>query len=322
MKRLLLVFAVALAVFGSACADDLPAASLVIKSRPIGVRISVLGEPERSEPQPGERVRAEWWFVDPAEQQPLSWLFVTCPLADTFFGAPDCAGDVQIPDEAVQLEPALATPDFEITAPSLEELEGAEQLLMLGFVCVDGEVNLDIDTDAGFPQICVDPDKESHLIALIVPIDFDGTANRHPAFDELTFDGAPWTYEPTPDTPLVGCAGIEDLPEVTVSADGDVNVITLSAVDGSRETFTALVGDPLEEVERVEELQVSNLLDFGELERTFSFFDDTTSAPELDYLPPVPSEIDDSGTLARFYFVMRDLRGGIDRADRAVCLRR
>lgn len=322
MRPLLVVFAFACAALGMACSDDLTPASFVIKSRPIGAHISVVGEPERSEPRPEETVRAQWWFVDPAGQQPLSWLFVTCPLAPTFFGAPRCAGEPQIPAGAVQLEPALATPDFEIVAPSLEELDGAEELLMLGFVCVDGEVNLDIDMDEGFPQICVDPERQSHLIALIMPVDFDDTPNRHPAFGELTFDGAPWTFSPVAETPLVGCADVEGLPQVTVTEGGDLNIITLAAAEGSRETFAALEGDPPEEVERVEDLQISNLLDFGEIERTFSFVDDTTPRPELDYAPPARADIDETGSLARFYFVMRDLRGGIARADRAVCLRR
>jgi hypothetical protein len=68
-----------------------------------------------------------------------------------------------------------------------------------------------------------------------------------------------------------------------------------------------------------EELQVSHFTTAGKLERAFTVFEasDTNLVARVSW--KAPSEVPQDG-FARIFFVVRDLRGGSDWIERAVCI--
>jgi hypothetical protein len=74
-----------------------------------------------------------------------------------------------------------------------------------------------------------------------------------------------------------------------------------------------------------EALQFSHYTTAGQTSRAFSAVEPTDPASEpetLDWAPPALDTIPAGGRLVRFTWVVRDLRGGFGRADRALCVRR
>ena len=68
-----------------------------------------------------------------------------------------------------------------------------------------------------------------------------------------------------------------------------------------------------------EELQVSHFTTAGELERAFTVFEasDTNLAARVSWKAPKSGPVDG---VVRFFFVVRDMRGGSDFIERAVCI--
>jgi hypothetical protein len=72
----------------------------------------------------------------------------------------------------------------------------------------------------------------------------------------------------------------------------------------------------------VENLQITLLTDDGEMEQSITFLDDDHPIREIDWTPPSVDRVALGGTVVRFHFVMRDGRGGISFAERALCVTR
>jgi hypothetical protein len=140
-------------------------------------------------------------------------------------------------------------------------------------------------------------------VRLDVPVATETLSNRNPALDAdaISFDGFVWNAG-------TDCA---ELPEV---GPGSKHTLSLALAEDDREPLvTKYSADPERET-----LRVSHFSTHGELERAFSSFG--ADARELDarlsWIAPRAAE---SGDIMRFYFVVRDLRGGSDWLERAVC---
>jgi len=293
------------------CSNDFTSATLVDHARVLGARIEVVGDSTRSNPAPLESADVSWLITYPAQPEPLSWAFIVCVPEPTSFGEPSCAANIGAP--TIQLEPALAVPTLHIDVPDEATLGDASQLLVLGSICANGQVNVDVEARAA----CADPEDYGTLVVLQVPIDRDGMANQNPAFDGVMLDGAALDYVAPSDAAATGCAG-GDAPTITWRED--VAPAELSAVDGSRETYSELRGVPPEPTPRTEDLQVENLTTAGEMDQHFAFFDDRNPTLSLEWTLPLLEEVAADGTLARFTFTMRDGRGGFAFTQRAVCV--
>jgi len=313
-RQALLAF-VSLATLGalsaSGCSNNFRPASLVNHARPLGARVEVVGDPTRSTPRPGESVNVRFLVGFPAEDQTLSWAFFTCVPVSTSFGAPQCAHGVGAP--AGQLEPVLGAPHVELTIPDEATLGGANQLVMLGSICAQGQVN----TDPTVQTACVDPDGDGTIVTLQVPIERDGMSNHHPSFDAVSLNDAVLDYVAPVNAPATGCAG-GDAPQIVWSQD--VVALTLTAVDGSRETYTVDRGAPPVATDITEELLVEDLSTAGAIDLHFAFFDDLHDVIDLEWTLPLLPDVAGDGSLVRFTFTMRDGRGGFDFISRAVCL--
>ena len=58
----------------------------------------------------------------------------------------------------------------------------------------------------------------------------------------------------------------------------------------------------------------------GDFPGAYSFFDDTPNTPTIKWTMPARGAIADDGLLVRFWFVLRDGRGGSSYVQRAICV--
>jgi hypothetical protein len=113
--------------------------------------------------------------------------------------------------------------------------------------------------------------------------------------------------------PSGACSGL-GLPEISLG--GGQHQIQISLPDSVRE---ALPRHSSVDAAR-EELRISHFSSLGELERPFSEIlpEETAVSASVGWKPPKSAAPD--GELVRFWFVVRDLRGGSDFTERALCL--
>jgi hypothetical protein len=160
------------------------------------------------------------------------------------------------------------------------------------------------------PSTCASGD-QTLAVTLEVDLATSAEANRNPSFDsaELSIDGEP--LGPPPALPSA-CAGA-GLREV---AAGSVHRFELRFPESARDP---LVGSDDTEV-AVESLLLSHFASSGELERAFSPIptEAATISTNIEWI--APGDPGASGRLARFWFVIRDLRGGSDFVERALCV--
>lgn len=301
MNRRLLFVALSLA----ACAPELDPPSLLERTRVVGARVEVVGDPGRATPRPGEAATITWLITGPApDPAALSWAFVVCPGAGA---EPICAGEPLALSRGHE-----SAPVFTLPVPSAEQLGGIRQLVVLGRICVGSDPVIDEVT--GIPRCA--GDGEGTTAGVSIPIETADVSNRNPdlAAAALTFGGAPWTGRAE-----AGCAA---LPEVRAGSKD--HVIGLETAAADRETYVAMLGDPPQPTQRREWLQISQFTTQGKLDRSFSSIeaDDTRARPAVDmkWSAPAADRVPPAGLVVRFVFVARDLRGGIDWTDRAVCV--
>ncbi|HET9929643.1 MAG TPA: hypothetical protein VFQ35_03105, partial [Polyangiaceae bacterium] len=193
-------------------------------------------------------------------------------------------------------------PAFVFDVPA--ELDAVEtpRFALLGSVCANG---------VGSATGCASGDE--------LPVSLDlffaatETTNENPSIpgDAIALDDVTWS----PGEPPTGaCSGL-GLPEVSLSAGQ--HQIQISLPESVRE---ALPQHSSADAPR-EEIRFSHFASAGELERPFSAVlpGDASVTTKLSWKPP--KSVASSGELVRFWFVVRDLRGGSDFTERALCLR-
>jgi hypothetical protein len=270
------------------CSDPLKDAQLVVEPRVLGARVEVEGEPERASPAPGEAASVRWLVVAPEPDPLLGWSLGVCSAAPEGSGLPACAEApfaVASADEPVAGEPRL---DFVVPAETT-----ATALAVLGSVCPGSAP----DGAGG----CSEPGGTA------VSFDFalaPGELNFNPSIEPeaLSFDGAVW--QAGSDCALV--------PSVAPSSG---HAIALLLDEGDREPITPETSaDPDREV-----LQASHFATGGELQRAFTIIqaDQSDLGVSLEWKAPAAAP---EGGLIRFFFVVRDARGGSDWLERALCV--
>ena len=265
---------------------------------------------------------------------PLQWSLVACIPAATFIGPPICTNQIDPCDgcEGKPPEDPLAFPVVQFQVPTEADLEarGASSVLVQGAICANGPpASEDVilrfilgETDDLDP--CEDPDNEGRFVTAEIPIERDpANPNLNPEILSVTYDGRAWPppYDQgVPRTaPRTGCLDeLETLPEEVRNqhpiAGSQGETINLAVTSESLQTFT------VDNVEDIEEIQVSWLSDGGDFERTFSFISDPDFPSVLTAWRPLPVNEED-GLLVRFNFVVRDGRGGVSFVERGLCVR-
>lgn len=305
------------------CAEPLESITDIIKPRVLGALLRVQGDPTRSTPAPGETIEIELVVADPGPRKGRSWVFVVCAPAETQFDVGACETVIGGPFLSPPLpgpEDPKPAPAFTFEVPDEATLGDATELLVLGAVCADGDIDLTFDPSAFQGDVttanpCVDQEKHGALITMGIPLErASEDRNLIPDFATIDFDGVPWTATAGEADPVDGCAG-GPLPQHPHRVG--LIPVNITLTEGSRETFVN-DRDPPETV--VEEPFVAFYATGGEFEGAYSFFDDTPNDPTLEWTMPGPGAIPETGRVIRFHFVLRDRRGGSSAIERAICV--
>ncbi|HEX6767023.1 MAG TPA: hypothetical protein VF103_16115, partial [Polyangiaceae bacterium] len=173
----------------------------------------------------------------------------------------------------------------------------ARALAVFGVVCRDSAPSFENDTFG-----CSGPG--GRLVSLDFLLETPDQTNRNPVIeaDALTLDGVP-----VPEG--VDCA---TLPSVT---HGSSHTLALRLDESDRDVLPQATSVDIPK----EELQVSHFTTAGELERVFTVFEpsDTNLFASVSWKAPGSAPRDG---VVRFFFVVRDMRGGSDWIERAVCV--
>lgn len=307
----------------SGCASDLPVGNVVTFTQVTAIEMEVVGDAPRASPAPGEDLDVLVRVAFPAEKKPISWAFLACIPEATSTGIPLCTDVPTL--VAQQLTPAMGDPSFIVSVPDAATIGSATQLLMVGAVCADGEIALPsaidlANLDLGSLTVpCANGSLDGVVLTTPIFLQTASFSNQNPAFEQLFFASSPWTDIAPPDAPEQGCLG-SGVRVISLAGviNGNALTVGFTAAAGSREQYVADVGDPPVPTDFTENLQISEYCTAGEFDRTFSFIEDDTLAASVDWV--LPTDPPDDGQLVRFYFGMRDLRGGQDFLERALCI--
>jgi|GEM_PF-1415604 len=326
-----------------ACSESFLPASAVTDLRAVAALVAVEGKPGRANPEPGDGVQVSLVVTDQgappsgesgvAALTPpvLQWSFVACIPQQTLIGPPICGIPIEPCDGCSEAPPAdpLAMPVMGFRTPSQKELEDAQAdtVLLQGALCADGPPARDAilrfirgETDDLSP--CEDPAGEGRFVTVVVPIETTpDDPNLNPEISTVLFNGRPWPppYDQgVPRTaPRTGCkADLHAFTDAERSAHplagSAPSTINLHVTPDSLQSYT------VDDLDLVEEIQVSWLADGGAFERTFSFITDPARSVLTQWQPF--QEVPEEGMLVRFNFVIRDGRGGSDQLERGLCV--
>jgi hypothetical protein len=282
------------------CDDSLKSVSLIEEVRVLGARVEVASDSARSSPQPGEQAMLRLFVAAPSEPADLGYAISVCAVSPVNTGFPNCTGAPFA--SKVQAEPVSSAPELAFQVPAELDLSATPHGFASALVCPNSALNLD---KSGGPR-CVDGGGTE------VQFEFDlggpDYENQSPSITEgaLTLDGEPWL-------PSVATACPGDLP-AALGASKHTLGITLQGTD-----FEVLPRTTDIEPAR-ESLLVSQFSSAGKLDHAFLSVHADTPAAGRQVTWEAPSASGAGPTLVRFYFVVRDARGGEDFATRALCV--
>jgi hypothetical protein len=307
------IVAVLLAAAG--CDNDLPVASVLERTRVLGARVEIAADPGRADVAPGGSATVAWIIAGPSAPATLDWAFALCTTATTGAACKDAPQPIATGSGLPVVAP-FTTPD----AATL----GTDSLpLVLGGVCADGTLGFDPSSSLA---TCTGAGASGTSVSFVVPVTPAGaTPNRHPvlANDVIELGGATW--DPATATAAAAgdaCDATSGLPVVAATPAGmDVvkQEIRIVSDGDDRETFTP-AGKTAPELE---ELQISNFTTAGKFESSYAAIFATDLRPNPDvtvkWQPPAARDVGAGGEVVVLYFVVRDLRGGLDWTSRALC---
>ena len=301
-KATVITLAILTGTLLAGCGQEFDPPSLIAGTRVLGAVVQVEGDEARATPQPGEAAIVTWIVATPGAVPPLGWAFVVCPAGPDTDEAP-CAAS---PLATAQ---GTAAPQFRLMVPPAEMLGDASRLTIVGQICEEGMPTFDPQT--GMPAC----PGAGTTVTVDVRLQRAADANHNPALAArpLWLDGA---ILPVDDGTL-DCAS---LPAVAVGSKE--HVIRLATLAEDREPIVTSAADP-EAVQTPtrEMLQISTFTTDGELGQTYAFIpaDDGNPESDIEIKWDAPDFVPADGRV-RFYFVARDLRGGVGVTARTVCV--
>lgn len=277
----------------SGCSDPLKRRDALTEARVIGAKVTVVGAPERAWPARGESARVEWLVVGPDPDPAVGWAFAVCVAGSDGTAVPTCDGAPIVTARSLD---DTAVPAFSFAVP--RDLT-ADRLVVLGVVCPDSDPAVDAQ---GVGTACTT--SAPTRVVLPIPVADGSHSNDNPvlAADALELDGAM-----LPPFDATGCS-------VSLPWDRAAHRFHLALRDADREALAqSLPQDPARET-----LQVSYFTTAGRFEFPFSSVPPEALAASADVTFTLPE--DDRAATIWLYFVLRDLRGGADWAERVVCV--
>jgi hypothetical protein len=295
MNRLIPILLLSLA----ACAE-LDPPTLIKRDRVLAAKVTVDGHPERAWPLRGERATVTWLTASPGATPTFSWVLAACPAA-TSSGMPGCSGAVFATATGAGLSPTLS-----VTVPV--EMN-ATAVVVTGAICASGAPVVDA---ASLTAEC-DDGSRADVVSQHIFIADDQATNQNPniAAAPFTFDGAQW------DSPDGAAACDGTLPVVKAGSKRRLVGVTFDASD--REAFMKADATPSRE-----DLQLAAFATAGEIiqQHTYVDADDerAVSPVALEWDPPDSEDVPAGGLRVKFFFVVRDMRGGVDATSRELCV--
>jgi hypothetical protein len=284
----------------AACTSTLDPAMLIARDRVLGARVTVDTDPKRAWPAPGETATITWLTASPAAPPTFTWVLAACPAATTE-GFPICDGPM-----FAQAAASGPVPVLQLAIPA--DLT-ATSVVVLGAICASGTPVIDATT---FTASC-DDGTLADEVSEHVFIARDGATNHQPelAGAPFTVAGAAWD-----ETTASGCDGLP------VVGAGTEKVRLGTMFDAASREWFAVPSDPKP---WREELQVSPFATAGEIDERYAYVeaDDIRDASPVvvQWTAPSAEDVPAGGLRVTFNFVVRDLRGGVDAATRALCVR-
>jgi hypothetical protein len=309
VKAGFMTMALVLLLGSTGCDDPLLEAQRIENTRVLGARVEVANDATRARPLPGESVAVTWLVADPRPDPPLGWDFVACVGESTLRGVPRCR---TAPFAAARSEGVeTGAPVFSFDVPDPAAFEGSDRVVVRGAVCADAPVEL------AEPIEQTGCNGDLNLVVLDIRLEGEGTANRNPSLADqtLSFDGSLWLAPPAELLLRQDCTAEEQAPELPViSANEAGHRFRIELSQDDREPLATIEGT------LPETLQVSHFATIGKLDRPFSVIDPETPEPIVEVSWEAPGPGLSSGRIGRFYFVLRDLRGGTDWVVRTACI--
>ena len=293
------LFAIALSSAG--CDDSLKSVSLIEETRVLGARVETETDKTRSSPKPGERASLRFFMAAPDGEPRFSYALSVCAVGLTNSGFPPCDGAPFA--SAVQTEASDSDARLEFEVPEALDLAHTPHAFASGLICRNSGLKLAPD---GVPSCLRGTGTE---VAFEFELGGSEQSNHSPTFsgDAFSIDGEPW-----PASSVTSCDE-GSLREVTTRtlhalqidlADSDFEpLLQQTTVDPARET-----------------LLVSPFSSSGELGHGFLALDANTPPEQRRVSFQAPVVVGPLASLVRFYFVVRDARGGQDFAERALCV--
>lgn len=298
--------ATAAALLASGCIDDLTSPSLVERPRVLAARASVVGDPARVFPAPGETLSIEWLVSAPEATPPAGWSMLACPGEVAPTGVRFCTG---APIGVFAMPESTDPIRFEVRVPADFR---ASEVLIRGNVCFESDPNLDPMTVLDRPCAVADADFERLVFG--IPTAGDGRSNRNPSIPpSIRIEDELWSA-PLGEPIAGGCEAATGPALPAVSAGGGPIVLGIDPDPADLETFVD--GD----VTRTETLVYSHAATSGSFARFFSSVSDASARVRVDWTPPAADAVPEDGLLVRFYFIVRDERAGTNWTDRALCV--
>lgn len=286
------------------CDDPLEPLERIEDLRVLGARVEVQGDPQRAAPAPGESVSVRWLVAAPELRPALGWALAACVAKKTNVGIPSCETPPFATVTSATAEPSV--PELLLTIPAAVDPSQSPRIAVLGSICQGA-----LPQGRGETSHCPDG-AQGTQVSLEFELARPKDVNSNPRFAELPllFDGAEWT---APDELPAACVS-SDLPQV--SAGSGVHEVALAVAADARDAVPQ-EGD-LDASH--ESLLLSHFSTAGELERAFSTLGTDMASTEARVPWTAPKSAPPEGLTVRFWFVVRDFRGGSDFLERALCV--
>jgi hypothetical protein len=297
--RSLCLLAVALCNVG--CDDSLKSVSLIEETRVLGARVEVETDEDRSSPNAGERASLRFFVAAPDGEPHFSYALSMCAVRLTNNGFPPCTSTPFA--SAAAAEPTNTDARLDFRVPEDVVLETTPHAFASGLICPDSGLNVGSD---GAPRCLSGTGTE---VAFEFALGGPEQNNQNPTFadDALSLDDEPWlasTHESCDDGALR---------QVTTRT---VHALRIDLPDSEFEFLARTSSlEPARET-----LLMSPFSSAGKMAHGFLALSSDTPPEQRRVFWEAPAIPDSAPSLVRFYFVVRDARGGQDFARRALCV--
>ncbi|MBV8762257.1 MAG: hypothetical protein JO257_33510, partial [Deltaproteobacteria bacterium] len=229
----------------------------------------------------------------------FAWILAACPAA-TSGGMPVCGGAPFAISQSTGQVPAL-----QLTIPTDMP---ASAIVVTGAICASGTPSIDARTGVAS---CSDA-SHAVIVSQHVFIARDAATNHNP-----NLAGAPFTVAGDSWDATDSDACDATMPVVKAGSERVLIGVTFQASD--RETFVGSAG-----TER-EGLQLAAFATAGKIQQQHTYVEADDARDEspiaLEWDAPKAADMPTGGLRVKFAFVVRDMRGGVDATQRALCVK-